>query len=228
MNSILFQFIFLPITFFKVFLRLFFYKNTGLVFCTESKYEQGKCRYVSTLPSLENSQNIVLINSFNHFPKVFERAIDIAPFMIFLKFFSRFGFLKRSAREFLTELSEIYKKKYNLNLISLLEKKSLEFFFLESFFKILLFVFSPKRVIFVSNNFFIPLITISKEKEIPSYEIAHALMNKYHPSYSYNYFIKKPVYPDFLIVSKLAFNFDSRPFSYKNYFHRGKERLIKT
>ena len=228
LNSIVFQFIFLPITFFKVFLRLFFYKNTGLVFCNERKNEQGKWRYISTLPSLENSQNIVLRYSFNHFPKVFERAIDIAPFIIFLKFFSRFGFLKRSPREFLTELSEIYKKKYNLNLISLLEKKSLEFFFLESFFKILLFVFSPKRVIFVSNNFFIPLITISKEKEIPSYEIAHALMNKYHPSYSYNYFIKKPFYPDFLIESKLAFNFDSRPFSYKKIiFTEGRKKINK-
>lgn len=228
LTSIIFQFIFIPITLIKILLRLIFYKNTALVFCTERKNEQGKCRYISQIPSLENSQNLTLRYSFNHFPKVFESVIDIAPFIISIKLLSRFGNLYKTPKIFIKELSKIYKNKYNLDLKSELIKKSLEFFFLKSFFKFLVNLLHPKRIIFVSNNFFVPLITISKEEKIPTYEIAHAIMHKYHPNYSYNNFNEKPFYPDFLIESKLAFNFESHFFPYKKIiFTEGRKEIEK-
>lgn len=214
-KSIILQFIFFPITFIKLSLFIFTKNNKSLIFSTERFDKSLTCRYVNQVPSLKRKNYINLRYSTNHIPKIFDGIIDIAPIILTLKAFSRLMKLSKKKKLAINQISNAFILLDNLDVSLLLKKKFLEYILLRIFFITIIKAFKPKRVIFVSNNFFIPLIEYAKINKIHTYEICHAIMHHYHPQYSFTHFTEKPFFPDYLIENKLSFNFKNSHFPYK-------------
>ena len=224
-KSIILQFLFAPLTLPKLAYQIFFKRGGGLVFCTERNDTTNSCRYINCVPSIQKSKYLKLRYSINHTPKLFDNVLDIAPFILVTKVFSRLNIIKADDRKVLKYINEL-SQRYNSDCSKMLKNKLSEYRFLEYFFRALLFLHKPKRIIFVSNNFFIPLINLAKKKSVPTYEVAHALTHKYHPNYSYENFDEHPFYPDYLIESNLAFNIKIDFLAYKKIFFNNESRKM--
>lgn len=226
-KSILLQFIYLPIFFIKLIVMGLYKRNKGLVFCTERNDDTNSCRYINTIPSAKDSNYLKLRYSINHKPRLFDNVIDIAPLILIIKGIARVNLVNKYDLEKLKKINDIFLRDHDIDCSEIIKNKASEFRLLSAFFMLLIVLSNPKRIIFVSNNFFIPLINIAKTKSIPTYEVAHALAHEYHPNYSYKHFTKSCFYPDYLIESELAFNIENNFLMYKKIFFNKKRKDIE-
>ena len=109
---------------------------------------------------------------------------------------------------------------------SFLLRKTNEFYIWRLFWRFLFIFNKPKEIYFTSNNFFIPLINVCDDKEIKTIEIAHALIHKYHPSYSYISKKRKGILPNTYIENIYSFNSNIKFPNDLNFIPFRKERLI--
>lgn len=223
-KSVIIQFIYLPLILLRLILNVYIYKQNGMVFCTERNDETNSCRYVNCVPSIKKSNYLRLRYSFNHKPFIFDNVIDIAPLILIIKAISRLYILNLNDKKLIKDISNSYFEKYNIDTFSMIKKKVSEYILLKFFFELLIKFNMPKRIVFVSNNFFIPLITLAKDKSIPTYEVAHALAHEFHPNYSFKRFAEHNFYPDFLIESDLAFNLRNDFLSYRKILYTSKRK----
>ena len=197
--------------------KLFLSRAVLLVFGTDRRNNNGKCKYLEVLPSMKNKKTMLFNYTYASTPYVSNSEIALAPLVLLVKLTSFIvTILAPYKGEFVMPISKIVQIELDLNIHRQLKMMYIQYRIMRIIWRILLTLLKPKRILFVSNNFFIPIIIEAKKKKIPTYEVAHALMHPYHVSYSYPDEHKPILFlPDVLIENKYSSALDDSFFQYR-------------